>query len=157
MEIDITTLIWTIISFLLFCVILNKLLYKPLVGFMDKRDARIQEGLKKEQDAKDKLESAQGRMDEKFRQANDEAEAKVREAKQKDRAAYDAQIMEAHELISEKIRQADLYVKAEEQKELDQVDVQLPELVCSLAEKILGESIPVSENSDIVDNHAVRS
>ena len=95
MEIDITTLIWTIISFLLFCVILNKLLYKPLVGFMDKRDARI--------------------------------------------------------------RQADLYVKAEEQKELDQVDVQLPELVCSLAEKILGESIPVSENRDIVDNHAVRS
>jgi len=117
---------------------------------MDKRDAKIAKGFEEEKDAKEKLEAAEGRMNEKFKTAAEEASVIVRESKQKDRAEYDAQIKEAHEQSSEIIRQAGDDIKIEEERQTEEVNEQLPELVCILAEKVLGTSVPVSENVDIV-------
>lgn len=153
MQVDIYTVIWTVISFLVLYVLLNSLLYKPLVAFMDKRYEKISKGLEQKKDAQEQLEAAQGLMEEKLRQANEEVSTLLRDAKQKDRAAYDEQIRQAHAQSSEMIRQAGQDMKAEEQRQLDEVDAQMPELVCSLAEKILGVSVPVSENREQIAAH----
>ena len=51
-SINISELIWTVINFFLLMFLLNRFLYKPVISFMEKRQARIDAGLQEEQDAK---------------------------------------------------------------------------------------------------------
>lgn len=41
MTIQLPVLLWTVITFCLFAFVLNKLLFKPMLAFMDQRQARI--------------------------------------------------------------------------------------------------------------------
>ena len=44
-SINISELIWTVINFLLLVLLLNRFLYKPVISFMENRQARIDAGL----------------------------------------------------------------------------------------------------------------
>ncbi len=47
MTIQLPVLLWTVISFCLFALILDRLLFKPLLAFMDQRQARIEAAAQK--------------------------------------------------------------------------------------------------------------
>ncbi len=47
MTIQLSVLIWTVITFCLFIVVINRLLFKPMLAFMDKRQARIDQAMQK--------------------------------------------------------------------------------------------------------------
>ena len=51
LSINISELIWGIVNFLLLYFLLKRFLYTPLIGFMDKRSQRINEGLEAERQA----------------------------------------------------------------------------------------------------------
>jgi len=51
LSINIWDIIWTIINFFLLYFVLNKLLYKPVIRFMDERRERIEAGLAQEKAA----------------------------------------------------------------------------------------------------------
>ncbi len=50
-SINISDLIWTIINFLLFCFLLNHFLFKPVLRFMDDRQARVDAKLSEKREA----------------------------------------------------------------------------------------------------------
>ena len=64
-SINISELIWTVINFFLLMFLLNRFLYKPVISFMEKRQARIDAGLQEEQDAKTCIEKNDERLQEK--------------------------------------------------------------------------------------------
>lgn len=107
MTIQPSVLIWTIICFCLLMLILNKLLFRPLLQVMDARQTRIEaarEKQRKDQESYEQavlaLESAQAEEDrarameaaQRVAQAREQAEAQIAEAKRKheqELAAYE--------------------------------------------------------------------
>lgn len=76
-------LFWTVINFFLLYFILKKLLYKPLVRFMDERKARIDSALAAEKEARELFEGEQAQFE-------DEKARLIHEAKVKTTAALEA-------------------------------------------------------------------
>lgn len=76
-------LFWTVINFFLLYFILKKLLYKPLIRFMDARQARINQGLAAEKAARELYEGEEALFrDEKTRclhEARSKAAAELEE------------------------------------------------------------------------------
>lgn len=59
LTINIWELLWTVVNFFLLLFILRNLLYKPLVRFMDERQARIDAGLSAEKAAQERFDREQ--------------------------------------------------------------------------------------------------
>ena len=72
-SINISELIWTVINFILLFVLLNRFLYKPLITFMSDRQARIDAGLREEEDAKAAIEKNNERLQEEKDKSREEA------------------------------------------------------------------------------------
>lgn len=91
MTIQPSVLIWTIICFCLMMLILNKLLFKPLLAFMDARNERIDRAKKRKQEfeqfRKDALE------------AHAKAESEFRQEKAREAAEAVASLQETQEKI----------------------------------------------------------
>ena len=81
-------LFWTVINFFLLYFILKKLLYKPLVRFMDERKARIDSALAAEKEARELFEGEQAQFE-------DEKARLIHEAKAKTAAALEAKRAQA--------------------------------------------------------------
>lgn len=79
-------LFWTIINFFLLYFILKNLLYKPLLKFMDERQARIDAGLAAEKKAQEALMGSKALLtDEKAKCTQD-----ARNLLERDKSAYEA-------------------------------------------------------------------
>lgn len=78
LNINIWELLWTVVNFFLLLFILRNLLYKPIVRFMDERQARIDAGLEAERRAQEALDSERAQLqdekDRRLQQAKDSSE-----------------------------------------------------------------------------------
>ena len=61
-SINISELIWTVINFFLLLFLLNRFLYKPVISFMEERQARIDAKLREEEEAKARIEENDARL-----------------------------------------------------------------------------------------------
>lgn len=130
MNIQISVLLWTIICFCLLMLILNNLLFKPLLAVMDKRQERIRQAKEKQSIneasyARAIAEMEQAREDDKKRQAQIMAQT-VEEAHRQ----AEAQIAEARQ---EGIRQLETYGE-ELRREHDDMKAKLDAGADALAE-----------------------
>lgn len=72
-SINISDLIWTIINFLLFCFLLNHFLFKPVLRFMDDRQARVDAKLSEKREAEALAEENDARIESEKEKSRDEA------------------------------------------------------------------------------------
>ena len=73
-SINISELIWTVINFFLLLFLLNRFLYKPVISFMEQRQARIDAKLREEEEAKARIEENDARILEEERGRNRKAQ-----------------------------------------------------------------------------------
>lgn len=127
-------LFWTVINFFLLYFILKNLLYKPLIRFMDERQARIDAGFAAERKAQETLMGSKAMlMDEKARCKQD-----ARNLLERDKSAYEArqaQLARAYREQSVQKRQELKKTVAEtagkEQARFDESEEELTELLIS--------------------------
>lgn len=86
LSINIWELLWTIINFFLLYFLLRNLLYKPLIKFMDARQARIDAGLDAEKKAQDALTGGKALINDEKNKCRQEAKSILERAK----AAFEA-------------------------------------------------------------------
>ena len=72
-SINISELIWTVINFFLLLFLLNRFLYKPVISFMEQRQARIDAKLREEEEAKARIEENDARILEEKTRSREEA------------------------------------------------------------------------------------
>lgn len=109
MTIQVSVLLWTIICFCLMMLILNKLLFKPLLALMDARNDRI----RRAQERKQAFDQAcQAALEEHSR-----AEAEFRHEKAREAAETVASLQEAQEqiLAAAQVRQEQALLAYEEE------------------------------------------
>ena len=137
LSINLWDLLWTFVNFALLYLVLNKLLYKPLVRFMDQRDARIRTGLDAQAAAQEVIAAKEAQLQAEKDQCRREAKRLVDEAAAQAAAERQSQSeqlrQEAHHRREEMRRQ----VRDRQAQDAERLAAQEAELAALLAEQLL--------------------
>ena len=140
MSINVSELIWTILCFFVLLFVLKKLLLDPILKVMDARNASVAEGL----EAGRQAQLARDENDEALLQAKkdaaQQANALVQEAKSADEKARQAAVAEAKQSAAQSMKDTREQLKAEEQAVSEELSQELPALVETLAAALLKEA-----------------
>ena len=138
-SINLSELIWTVINFFLLVILLNRFLYKPLMGFMAERQARIDAGLQKEQDAKACIEKNDERLREEKAGSREEAKKLLAQnAEELEKLGAEA-LKEAKTASLQDRKASEEALAAKQEKTAEQLRAAAPELASVLAERLLSE------------------
>ena len=124
-SINISELIWTVINFFLLLFLLNRFLYKPVISFMEERQARIEEN-----DARLLDEKAKSREEAK----------KILALNAEEIEKHNAEVLqEAKKASVQNRKDAEAALSQRQDKTAQQLHEAAPELAALLTEKLLGE------------------
>lgn len=141
LSINISELILTILNFFLLFFVLDRLLFKPLISFMDARQSRIDAGLEKERSAQEAIEADKQQNEQREAECRRKAEqilVQTREENQRHHAQLLAQLHHAEEEKRKALIEDVERMENEERSELAHVDGELASL---LAQRILKDRI----------------
>jgi F-type H+-transporting ATPase subunit b len=135
------TLIIQIINFLVFMLVLNALLYKPVVAKIRERETRIRKDREKAAELDQQVQEQEKRHQEELAVARQqgalEKNALTAEAKKKEAAILDKARLEAARIVED--MKASIRVEAEQVRKA--LDAEMAPLAQSIFEKILGRPV----------------
>ena len=136
MQIDLSTVVLTIINFGILMVVLNVLLFKPILKHMAERQARIDAGLQARAQSAQQLEQAQKALEEDEKslrtRLHDEAEARMQEAAEAARLRKETVEMD----LRRKRDEALVDMQDEQQRMKQELSRELPKVIEKLGDRI---------------------
>lgn len=137
LSINISELIWGIINFILLYFLLKRFLFKPMLSFMDKRDARIREGLEaKEKALAEKEKQAEG-LRHAHRQGQSRAQELIGAAAEEDKRLEREEIAGAKAAAAAELERFDEGAEALYEELWQQLEAERQTLAHKLSERIL--------------------
>lgn len=140
MSINVSELIWTILCFFVLLFVLKKLLIDPLLKVMDARNANVAEGLEAGRQAQLAREENDEALQQAKKDAAQQANVLVQEAKSADEKARQAAVAEAKQSAAQSMKDTREQLHAEEQAVSAELEQELPALVETLAAALLKET-----------------
>ena len=140
MSINVSELIWTILCFFVLLFVLKKLLIDPLLKVMDARNANVAEGLEAGRQAKLARDENDEALQQAKKDAAQQANVLVQEAKSADEKARQAAVAEAKQSAAQSMKDTREQLHAEEQAVSAELEQELPALVETLAAALLKEA-----------------
>jgi F-type H+-transporting ATPase subunit b len=138
-SINISELIWTVINFFLLLFLLNRFLYKPVISFMEQRQARIDAKLREEEEAKARIEENDARILEEKNRSREEAK-KILAQNAEEIEKHNAEVLqEAKKASVQNRKDLEAALSQRQEKTAQQLHEAAPELAAMLAEKLLSE------------------
>ena len=138
-SINISELIWTVINFFLLLFLLNRFLYKPVISFMEQRQARIDAKLREEEEAKARIEENDARILEEKNRSREEAK-KILAQNAEEIEKHNAEVLqEAKKASVQNRKDSEAALSQKQEKTAQQLHEAAPELAAMLAEKLLSE------------------
>ena len=136
---NISELIWTVINFFLLLFLLNRFLYKPVISFMEQRQARIDAKLREEEEAKARIEENDARILEEKARSREEAK-KLLALNAEEIEKHNAEVLqEAKKASVQNRKDSEAALSQKQEKTAQQLHEAAPELAAMLAEKLLSE------------------
>ena len=140
MSINVSELIWAILCFFVLLFVLKKLLIDPLLKVMDARNANVAEGLEAGRQAQLAREENDEALQQAKKDAAQQANVLVQEAKSADEKARQAAVAEAKQSAAQSMKDTREQLHAEEQAVSAELEQELPALVETLAAALLKET-----------------
>ena len=138
-SINISELIWTVINFFLLLFLLNRFLYKPVISFMEERQAHIDAKLREEEEAKARIEENDARLLDEKAKSREEAK-KILALNAEEIEKHNAEVLqEAKKASVQNRKDAEAALSQRQDKTAQQLHEAAPELAALLTEKLLGE------------------
>ena len=146
------TLILVIVNFIILLIIMKKLLYKPLMDYINKRESQIREDIKGAKEHKDKSEKILEEQKELLIKAKEEArdirDEATRSAKiQGEQILHDA--AEQRDII---IQESQEMIDVEVNKAKESIQAQIGDFVIELTDKIIGKKLTEDEDIKLIDD-----
>ena len=149
--IDWKLLIAQIVNFLVLLFVLWKFAYGPIIAMLEKRQKKIEKGLKDAEDAHKKLEESADMQKEIFKYARIEAKDIVEKAHMQAEKSKSEIAVEA-KLQSEKIiTDAKAQIEQEKQKTIVEIKSEIGGLVAAATEKIVGEKMDSEKDKKLIE------
>ena len=138
-SINISELIWTVINFFLLFFLLNRFLYKPVLSFMEARQARIDAKLREEEEAKACIEDNDARIQDEMARSREEAK-KLLALNAEEIEKHNAEVLqEAKKASAQNRKDSEAALAQNQEKTAQQLHEAAPELAAMLAERLLSE------------------
>ena len=139
LSINISELIWTIVNFFLLYFLLKRFLYTPLVRFLDARQARLDEALNRESEARAAAQEVEKGIEEQKERRRAEAAALLEESQRADDERSREALAEAKAEAARALEDANAALISERERERASLASDTPALAEELAERLLGE------------------
>lgn len=139
LSINFSELIWTIINFFLLFFALKHFLFKPLLRFMDARQAKIDAGTEAERQARAKLDENAQDLAEQKAETRRQARAILDEAAAQDAKRAAEVYAKASEAAKTLWETEEERLKEHQARESEELRTSEPELAALLAAQLLGE------------------
>lgn len=143
-------LIIQIVGFLLLVVLLNTILYKPLLGMLERRRERIAEGLNQAREAEAALARAEADRNKLLDEARQEAQRITSEARSRAEEAGKALEATARQEAQRIREQAQTEAASERDRQLADVREQVVSLSIAAANHILGQNLDEKRQRELV-------
>jgi len=149
--IDWKLLIAQIVNFLVLLFVLWKFAYGPIVAMLEKRQKKIEKGLKDAEEAHKKLEESAELQKDILKKARIEAKDIVEKAymqaeKSKSELAAEAKVQAEKIIVSAKAE-----IEQEKQKTIAEIKSEIGGLVVAATEKIVGEKIDEKKDKELIE------
>jgi len=145
------TLILVIVNFIILLIIMKKLLYKPLMDFINKRESQIRGDLKGAKKLKAESEKILEKQKELLRKAKEEAR-NIRDEATKSAKIQSEQILhdseEKRDII---IQEAQEIIDVEVSKAKESIQSQIGDFVVELTDKIIGKKLTEDEDVKLIN------
>lgn len=145
-------LLWTFVNLIVFFLILKKILFKPVMGMIEKREQMINGQI---QDAEQKNTQA-GLLKEKYegelKNANQEAAQIVKTAKERGKEEYQRILKDANEEASKVIADANKTIEAQKEKAIQGIQNEIAGMAIAVASKVIQENVDQAANEKILDD-----
>lgn len=149
--IDWKLLIAQIVNFLVLLFILWKFAYGPVLAMLEKRQKKIEKGLKDADEAGKKLEESADMQKEILKNARTEAKDIVEKAREQAEKAKSEIALEAKVQAEKIIAGAKSEIQQEKQKTIAEIKSEIGSLVVAATEKIVGEKIDGEKDKKLIE------
>jgi F-type H+-transporting ATPase subunit b len=148
--IDLKTLIFQLINFLLLLFILTRLLHTPLKALLESRRKEIEEGLANAEAARKQLEQAEADRKALLEKADQEGRVLISAAKKRAGDLESELSADAQQKAERMVAKTREELAAERDRMKDELRGELAELVVTATEKVLSSPIPEKEKRENV-------
>ncbi len=148
--IDLPLLLSQIVNFSLLAIILNAVLYKPVLNALQARTERIRESLENAEKVKQQLASAQSDYDAKMAEARREAQNILAQAQERARVQEQELVVEARAKIERLEEEARNKVEQERQQVLRSLQGELANLVTQTASSVIGRELQGKGHDELI-------
>ena len=149
--IDWKLLIAQIVNFLVLLFVLWKFAYGPILAMLEKRQKKIEKGLKDAEAAGKKLEESEEKQKEILKRARTEAKDIVEKARIQAEKAKSEIAVEAKVQAEKIITSAKAEIEQEKQKTIAEIKSEIGGLVVAAAEKIVGEKMDAEKDKKLIE------
>jgi len=149
--IDWKLLIAQIVNFLVLLFVLWKFAYGPILAMLEKRQKKIEKGLKDADEAHKKLTESEERQKEVLKKARTEAKDIVEKAHVQAEKSKAEIAVEAKSQAEKIIINAKAEIEQEKQKTIAEIKSEIGGLVVAAAEKIVGEKMDEKKNRELIE------
>lgn len=145
-------LLWTFVNLIVFFLILKKILFRPVMGMIEKREQMINGQI---QDA-EQTNTQAGLLKEKYegelKNANQEAAQIVKTAKERGKEEYQRILKNANEEASKVIADANKTIETQKEKAIQGIQNEIAGMAIAAASKVIQENVDQAANEKILDD-----
>ena len=152
LEIDIGTVIFSIVTFALLALLLRLFLYKPVLAMLDKRRQAVNEALDQAERTRIEAEKADERLQEKLNATRLEADRIISEARSRAEENTAALLKQAKEDAERISAQAVADIALERERALAELREQTADLALLAAEKALTSTLTEEQQQKLLDS-----
>ena len=149
LSITIPELFWTIVNLIILYFLLKKLLFKPLLEFVDARAARVQAGLDEGVKAEKTLKDTEQLMEDEVMKSNAEARSMIEQARAEASKENEAKLAEARKQSLEIREEIKCRIASEEADEKEKIDEKMVDFITLLSNRLL-HSNEASGKEDLI-------
>jgi len=150
MSISLSDMIWAIINFLILLAILNKFLYKPLMGMMDDRKEQIRRDLYSAELAKKEARETREEYTKQMEQVKEEAQQLITQATKIGEESKEALITQAQEETARMTEKAREMIRLEKEEAVNQLRDEVAALVVMVAGKVIDKTIDQDDHAHLI-------
>ncbi len=138
-SINISELIWTVINFFLLYFLLNRFLYRPLISFMEQRQAGIDAKVQEKLEAQERVRENDERLAEEKAKSRDEAKRILNQAESELEQRRSEALLKAQETSAQERKDAEAALEQRRQQTAEKLQGATPELAEVLTQRLLAE------------------
>ncbi|MDP8229440.1 MAG: F0F1 ATP synthase subunit B [Candidatus Electryoneaceae bacterium] len=143
-------MIWTIISFVIFLIILKKAAWNPILKALEERENGIKNDINAAKSAREEAEQSLAEYQRKLQEAQAEAQSFVVDARQTAERVKEDMLAKAKEEADALVEKARKQIDLERQAAINQIRGEIAALTIASAEKIITKSLDDEDHRRLV-------